>query len=39
MPAIKPVSYKGLVRIFEKEGFVFNRQSGDHLIYTKPGIT
>jgi predicted RNA binding protein YcfA (HicA-like mRNA interferase family) len=26
------------VRIFEKDGFTFARQRGDHLIYTKPGI-
>lgn len=38
MPAIKPVGYKRLVKVFEQEGFTFNRQSGDHLIYVKPGI-
>lgn len=38
MPAIKPVDYKRLVKVFEQEGFTFNRQSGDHLIYVKPGI-
>lgn len=38
MPAIQPVAYQTLVRIFEKDGFSFARQSGDHLIYTKPGI-
>jgi predicted RNA binding protein YcfA (HicA-like mRNA interferase family) len=27
-----------LVAVFEKEGFTFNRQRGDHLIYTKPGV-
>jgi predicted RNA binding protein YcfA (HicA-like mRNA interferase family) len=37
MPAIKPVSYQVLVRIFEQDGFTFDRQKGDHLIYTKPG--
>ena len=29
--------YQTLVRIFEKEGFAFSRQSGDHLIYSKAG--
>ena len=38
MPAIKPVSYKLLVKVFEREGFIFDRQRGDHLIYTKPGV-
>ena len=38
MPAIRPVSYQRLVKVFEKGGFAFNRQSGDHLIFTKPGI-
>jgi predicted RNA binding protein YcfA (HicA-like mRNA interferase family) len=38
VPAIQPVPYQTLVRIFEKDGFIFARQSGDHLIYTKPGV-
>lgn len=38
MPAIRPVSSKTLVQVFERDGFVFLRQRGDHLIYTKPGI-
>ncbi|MBI1875837.1 MAG: type II toxin-antitoxin system HicA family toxin [Acidobacteria bacterium] len=38
MPALQPVPYQTLVRIFEKDGFTFARQSGDHLIYTKPDI-
>jgi predicted RNA binding protein YcfA (HicA-like mRNA interferase family) len=37
VPQIVPVPYQALVRIFEKEGFAFSRQSGDHLIYTRPG--
>ncbi len=35
MPAIKPVSYQRLIKIFEQEGFTFDRQRGDHLTYTK----
>jgi predicted RNA binding protein YcfA (HicA-like mRNA interferase family) len=27
-----------LAAVFEKEGFTFSRQRGDHLIYTKPGV-
>jgi predicted RNA binding protein YcfA (HicA-like mRNA interferase family) len=38
MPPLRPVSYKALVRVFEREGFTFSRQRGDHVIYTKPGI-
>jgi hypothetical protein len=38
MPTITPVPYQVLVKIFEKDGFTFARQSGDHLIYTKPGV-
>jgi predicted RNA binding protein YcfA (HicA-like mRNA interferase family) len=38
MSSIRPVNYKTLVAIFEKEGFIFDHQTGDHLIYTKPGI-
>lgn len=38
MPKIAPVSYQTLVRVFEKDGFHFQRQHGDHLVYTKPGI-
>jgi predicted RNA binding protein YcfA (HicA-like mRNA interferase family) len=38
MPAIKPVSYQVLVRVFEQDGFTFDRQRGDHLVYTKPDI-
>ena len=38
MPQIVPVPYGALVSVFEKEGFTFARQSGDHLIYTKAGV-
>ena len=38
MPSIQPVHYSDLVRVFEKDGFTFVRQRGDHLIYTKPGV-
>jgi predicted RNA binding protein YcfA (HicA-like mRNA interferase family) len=24
--------------VFEKDGFSFARQSGDYLVYTKPGV-
>jgi len=38
MDSLKPVPYQVLVKIFEEEGFTYNRTSGDHLIYTKSGI-
>lgn len=38
MPPLRPVSYKTLTRVFEQDAFVFRRQHGDHLIYTKPGV-
>ena len=38
MPPIHPVHYRTLVAIFEREGFVFDRQRGDHLIYVKAGV-
>lgn len=39
MPKIQPVSYKKLAKVFEKAGFEFIRQSGDHLIYSKEGVS
>ncbi len=38
MPRITPVDYRKLAKVFEKDGFQFQRQHGDHLVYTKPGI-
>ena len=38
MPKIATVNYRKLIRVFEKKGFVFDRQEGDHLIYVKNGI-
>jgi len=38
LPAIRPVPYQALVRVFEKDGFTLARQKGDHLSFTKPGI-
>ena len=38
MPTIRPVPYKALVAVFERDGFVFDRQRGDHLIFIKPGV-
>ena len=38
MPQIVAVPYQQLIKVFEKDGFRFARQTGDHLIYTKPGV-
>lgn len=38
MAAIRPVHYESLIRVFEQDGFRYDRQKGDHLIYVKTGI-
>jgi predicted RNA binding protein YcfA (HicA-like mRNA interferase family) len=38
MPALRPVHYKDLIRVFEQDGFIYNRTEGDHSIYTKEGV-
>ncbi len=38
MSPIRPIDYRTLSRVFELDGFAFNRQHGDHLIYTKAGV-
>jgi len=35
---ITPIPYRTLVKIFELEGFTVQRQKGDHVILTKPGV-
>jgi predicted RNA binding protein YcfA (HicA-like mRNA interferase family) len=37
-PALRPIHYKTLAGVFERDGFTFDHQRGDHLIYTKPGV-
>ncbi len=37
MAGLKPIDYKKLCKVFEKEGWVFSHQKGDHLIYKKAG--
>ncbi len=37
MPPLRPIEYRMLARVFERDGFKFDRQRGDHLIFTKPG--
>jgi predicted RNA binding protein YcfA (HicA-like mRNA interferase family) len=38
MPSLRPTDCQTLIKVFAQDGFTFNRQRGDHLIYTKPGI-
>jgi predicted RNA binding protein YcfA (HicA-like mRNA interferase family) len=38
MAALRPVHYQSLIRVFEQEGFRYDRQVGDHLMYVKAGI-
>ncbi len=39
MPKLSPISYKKLVKVFEKDGFRLAREEGDHMVFTKPGVT
>lgn len=38
MPKISVIHYKKLVKFFKDNGFVFDRQNGDHLAFIKDGI-
>lgn len=38
MPRITPIHFRILAKVFEKNGFVYVRTEGDHLIYEKEGI-
>ena len=38
MPALRPVHFQRLVRVFERDGFRFDRQEGDHRVYVKAGV-
>jgi predicted RNA binding protein YcfA (HicA-like mRNA interferase family) len=38
MPAIRPVHFQRLIRVFERDGFIYDRQEGDHRIYVKEGV-
>lgn len=35
MPSIKPVHYKDLIKVFEKDGWSYQRTKGDHMVFTK----
>jgi len=38
MPKIVPVKWQVLACIFQKDGFVWNRQKASHRVYEKDGI-
>ncbi|HMD97361.1 MAG TPA: type II toxin-antitoxin system HicA family toxin [Terriglobia bacterium] len=38
MASLRPIDYRTLAKVFEQDGFTFDRQRGDHLIYIKPGV-
>ncbi|MEK6408487.1 MAG: type II toxin-antitoxin system HicA family toxin [Acidobacteriota bacterium] len=38
MPAMRPVRYSTLTRVFELDGWIHHRTSGDHFVYVKPGF-
>jgi len=38
MPAIKPINYRKLARVFEKLGWVYDRTKGDHMVFVKKGF-
>jgi predicted RNA binding protein YcfA (HicA-like mRNA interferase family) len=38
MPRITPIHYRKLIRVLDFEGFVFVRERGDHMIFSKPGL-
>ena len=39
MSRLSPVSYKQLVKVFEADGFRCVRTEGDHMVFTKPGVS
>jgi predicted RNA binding protein YcfA (HicA-like mRNA interferase family) len=38
LPKIVPIDYRTLVKVFELDGFTIQRQKGDHIVLTKPGV-
>ena len=39
MPRLTPIHYRKLVKVFEKKGFTHERTKGDHMVYTKEGVS
>jgi len=38
VPPLPIISGKQVVKAFEKDGWIFDRQRGSHMILTKPGM-
>ena len=38
MPPLPIISGKQIVKAFEKDGWIFDRQHGSHMILTNPGM-
>ena len=38
MPALRPVPYGTLACVFERAGFRKARETGSHVVYTRPGV-
>jgi predicted RNA binding protein YcfA (HicA-like mRNA interferase family) len=38
MPRLSPVSYRILVCVFERDGFICVREEGDHMIFTRHDV-
>ena len=39
MSKIAPIHYRKLAKVFELSDFKFKRSKGDHLVYTKAGVS
>ncbi len=37
MPALRPLPYQRVARIFERAGCIYSHTRGDHLVYHYPG--
>ena len=38
MPKLKPTEWRVPVRVFGADGFTIERESGSHIVMTKPGV-
>ena len=38
MPKLSPIAYQRLVKIFEADGFQYDRTEGDHMMFKKHGM-
>lgn len=38
MPKLKPTEWRVQVRVFGADGFTIERESGSHIVMSKPGV-